>query len=398
MKSLLIISFYFFLTLTAIADNNQWTSHFQHIADSLIKTSSLADQSQIGIHIYDLTADSTVYAYGKDQMMRPASVLKLLTAASALYHLGGNYQYTTSLYIQGSCREDSVLQGNLYIKAGYDPCFNEEDMKALADSLESRGIKCINGNIYTDLSFKDTLKMGYGWLWNWQKDELPLTPLLYHSDDTFMDAFMNELDLRGIIHPLQPVSCVLPTDKDISLLCRRHHCIDEVLLKMLKDSNNQYAESLFYQLASSDRPPYSNYRPSSQAVKDFIQNALGENPDRYDVYDGSGLSVYNCLSPSLIVKLLRYIHLHPALYRHIYPSLPIAGEDGTLSRRMKKAPLYYNVRAKTGTVRRVVTIAGYCTHNQGHHLAFAIFHNGIASSKEVRNWDDVFLETLVNSY
>ena len=167
---------------------------------------------------------------------------------------------------------------------------------------------------------------------------------------------------------------------------------------MLKDSNNQYAESLFYQLASSDRPPYSNYRPSSQSVKDFIQNALGENPDRYDVYDGSGLSVYNCLSPSLIVKLLRYIHLHPALYRHIYPSLPIAGEDGTLSRRMKKAPLYYNVRAKTGTVRRVVTIAGYCTHNQGHQLAFAIFHNGIASSKEVRNWDDVFLETLVNSY
>ncbi len=371
-----------------------WPDSFRLKADSIIQNSEICQTSQVGIYIYDLTADTAIYEYGSRQMMRPASVMKTLTAAAALHYLGGNYHYKTKLYYKGEI-QDSILNGDIYIGAGYDPCFNGKDMLCFCDDIKNAGINAINGSVYTDVSFKDDTKLGFGWLWNWQDDERPTTPLLFDGDNLFMEKFFELLDTYNIQHPSTYSEALVPKDS-IILVSERSHTIDEVLLTMLKQSDNQYAESLFFQLGAHDKSLFPSYRQSAKYVLDFIKTELGEDPDLYNVSDGSGLSVYDCLSPKLVVKLLRYIYKHEHLYRHFFPCLPIGGEDGTLSGRMKSPALRGIVHAKTGSVKRVVTLAGYCTTPSGNNIAFAIFHNGIYSPRATRNWDDNLLELFLS--
>ena len=62
---------------------------------------------------------------------------------------------------------------------------------------------------------------------------------------------------------------------------------------------------------------------------------------------------------------------------HLMQSLPIGGVDGTLKRRMKNSFTHGNVRAKTGTLTGIISLAGYCKAANGHELCFAIINNGI---------------------
>ena len=59
----------------------------------------------------------------------------------------------------------------------------------------------------------------------------------------------------------------------------------------------------------------------------------------------------------------------------IWDALPIAGVDGSLSTRMKGTPAENNVRAKTGTMSNIRTLAGYVTTRDSEHLAFVVLIN-----------------------
>ena len=104
--------------------------------------------------------------------------------------------------------------------------------------------------------------------------------------------------------------------------------------------------------------------------------------------DGSGLSLYNYLSAELLVRLLRYAWHNQQVYDLLQPSLPVAGEDGTLKKRMKSPFTSGNVRAKTGTVTGVSSLAGYCTAANGHELCFAIINQGIMHNNTGRHFQD----------
>ena len=100
---------------------------------------------------------------------------------------------------------------------------------------------------------------------------------------------------------------------------------------------------------------------------------------------GSGLSLYNYVSAELEVQLLRYAYTQPNIYNTLLPTLPIAGVDGTLKKRMRNTPAEGNVRAKTGTLFGVSSLAGYLTASNGHRLCFAIIVNGGMSQGPMRN-------------
>ena len=67
--------------------------------------------SQVGMMVYDITADSTIFQFNEKQLLRPASTMKLITAITALDKLGGGYQFKTSLWKTGNV-ENRVLKGN----------------------------------------------------------------------------------------------------------------------------------------------------------------------------------------------------------------------------------------------------------------------------------------------
>ncbi len=109
--------------------------------------------------------------------------------------------------------------------------------------------------------------------------------------------------------------------------------------------------------------------------------ALGEFLDRQGVEvrtasldDASGLAVTDLVSPRQIVDLLAAMDRHP--YGQAFKaSLPVAGRDGTLERRMRGTPAEGRVVAKTGTRQHVGALAGYAQTVSGRRLAFAILLN-----------------------
>ena len=320
--------------------------------------------------------------------MRPASTMKLLTAITALDRLGGNYQFRTSLRYSGEV-VDSVLTGNLYCVGGMDPMFDIIDMNAFVESVLGLGVKTIRGNLVAVTSFKDNLLLGEGWCWD--DDNPQLSPLLVSRKDEFMSKFVEMLRAAGIEVDAPITTGALP--KESLTICTRSHTLREILLPMMKDSDNLYAESVFYQAASTVASRPATAAHGRQAVKETLGKA-GVKDIQYRIADGSGLSLYNYVTPELMVKLLIYAYRHRNIYIELFPTLPVAGQDGTLKKRMVKSPANGRVRAKTGTVTGVTTLAGYCASLNGHMLVFSIMNQGTLKIAEGRNFQDQVCEIM----
>lgn len=394
--------------------------------DSLVQTDPLLTRSQLGLMVYDLTADSVVYQSGEKQLLRPASTEKLLTSITALRYLGPDYRFNTSLYEQQNAERDSTtFRGDLYVRAGFDPMFSADDMQAFVQALRDDSIGVIAGDVVLDLSIKDTLTYGWGWCWD-DEDNPQLTPLQYESGQGGPRPGLQRLpawggplfradqaDRNAILPTLSPlqydgrssfetamraalaragiqllggfVRGFVP--HDVMLLSRRYHTIDQVLHTMLKRSNNRYAEAMFYQLGARTGRAWAGRERSTPFIHQLIRE-LGLNPADYQIADGSGLSLYNQASSELLVTLLRYAARTPAIYDHLLPALPLAGDDGTLRSRLIGTQAQWNVRAKTGTLRSVSTLAGYCTTSSAHHLCFAIMNQGLRTNAEGHRFQD----------
>lgn len=355
--------------------------------DSLL-TPELLTRSQVGLHIYDLTADSTILAFGADQLMRPASNQKVITAVTALSQLGTDFNFRTSLYGEGSIN-DSTLEGNIYIKGGFDPRFGHDDLWALIHALNARGVHAIAGDVILDLSLKDSARLGWGWCWD--DDNPPLTPLLYNQRDNFAAALSSALKDAGIRLAGSLIEGRISSGA--SLWTVRTHTIDQVLLRMMKQSDNLYAEALFYQLAARSGIAYADRKQAIAYIKELVRHQ-GLSPADFSFADGSGLSLYNYASPRLLTSFLRYAYAHEGIFLHLQPSLPLAGVDGTLRKRMTSGPAYANVSAKTGTLEGVSTLSGYCTAPNGHTLCFAIMNQGILRRSVAHRFQDKVCEAM----
>ena len=384
MKTLLSILLAVVLAAEGLAQQT-----LQSKIDSLLASEPMLETSQLGIMVYDLTADSALYQYHHRQTMRPASTMKVVTAVTALDRLGGDYQLKTELYYTGEV-VDSTLWGSLYLVGGMDPMFGINDLRDFADRVRQLGIHTLRGSIVTDRSMKDELEWGEGWCWD--DDNPALSPLLVERRTDFLERMVTELTAVGIaLDSVTTFEERPPLDAIPLAVCR--HSIDELLLRMMKDSDNLYAECLYYQLAASfgHQPARAAH---ARAIEKQLVKQIGLDSSRYRFADGSGLSLYNYVSPELLTMLLRYAWKEPRIYSHLLPSLPVAGEDGTLKKRMKKTAAAGNVRAKTGTLTGIISLAGYLTSSNGHELCFAIINQGVLSGKEARILQDKLCNVL----
>lgn len=348
------------------------------------------DRTQVGIYVYDLTADTLVFTHNEKQCMRPASNEKIMTAITALNDLGVLYEYRTRLYTTSiPADSDSIFTGHIYIRAGYDPLLDADDLRAFAQSLKEHRIFRLQQPIVLDLSMKDDKRLGWGWCWD--DDEVPTTPLLYRNDDKFTDNLRRIFREEGIDWDGTVTEDTTPNTA--TLLLTRTHNIDQVLLPMMKKSNNSMAESLFYQLAAQKGKSRAGRKQAVAHYNTLIRH-IGLDPTHYQIADGSGLSLYNYLSPELLGRMLRYAYNDDDIYRHLLPSLPIAGEDGTLRKRMRGSAAQGNVRAKTGTVEGVSTLSGYLTTATGNLLCFSIMNQGIRHTSTGRNFQDRVCKAL----
>ena len=384
MKKYLFILLFSCLSVVALAQDSLAIR-----LDSLLQH-PMFQTSQVGLMVYDLTADSVRYEYNSRQTMRPASTMKVVTAITALDHLGGDYQLRTRLYYTGML-EDGTLHGDIYCVGGFDPMVEPLDIKAFAQSIRDLGVNTFDGNIYADRSMKEGLEYGEGWCWD---DKNPqLMALSVGRKDNFTDQLMAELRRDGV----RMLDCGVGWGRcpeTAALLSVRTHSIDQLLQRMMKKSDNFYAEALFYQVAKAvSEHRTARAADACTAVKRLIRR-IGLDDKDYRIADGSGLSLYNYVSAELETMLLRYAWQNERIFEHLYPSLPIAGVDGTLEKRMRGTAAQGNVHAKTGTVTGISSLAGYCTTADGHVLAFSIINQGVLNSKPGRDFQDRVCKVL----
>ena len=142
----------------------------------------LPEGTDIALMVYDLTNDTTLYAYREKVMCRPASIQKIVTTTAALSSLGTGYRFSTNLRAQGTI-SDSTLIGNLYLVGGLDPALNENELRSMVSDLKKAGVKRIDGTLFADVSIMDSTYWASGWCW----DDAPssfqpyISPLMVHQ-------------------------------------------------------------------------------------------------------------------------------------------------------------------------------------------------------------------------
>jgi len=368
-------------TVITAQDTLAWPLSVQMRLNEMLQN-KMFTTSQVAIMVYDLDADSAIFKHNERQLMRPASTMKLITAIAALDRLGGSYQFKTELCYTGKV-ENGVLTGDVYCVGGFDPRFNTDDMRAFVESIHKMRVDTIRGRLIADVSMKDTTRLGEGWCWD--DDNPTLSPLLISKKDNFLQRFAERLGDVGIV--LETSFATETKPEAAYCVCRRFHTIDQILLNMMKDSNNLYAESMFYQLAASTGNLFATAQDARNVIARLLRK-VGLDASSYTIADGSGLSLYNYVSAEMEIALLRYAFHNSNIYLHLHPSLPQAGVDGTLKNRMHNTFTRGNVYAKTGTLSGISTLAGYCTAANGHNLAFAIFNQGLRNGGDGRNFQD----------
>jgi D-alanyl-D-alanine carboxypeptidase/D-alanyl-D-alanine-endopeptidase (penicillin-binding protein 4) len=163
-----------------------------------------------------------------------------------------------------------------------------------------------------------------------------------------------------------------PRREDQTLLFTYHSPpLRDLVRPMLKDSVNLYGEA-FLRLNSAPEA-----FPTNDAALDGLKGrfaAWGVAPDAQQIIDGSGLSRRDAISPEALLAVLQRMY-DPTGTSPFMQALPLAGVDGSLSNRMRNTLAARNLRAKTGTMSNVRTLAGYVTTLDGEHVAVVVMVN-----------------------
>ncbi|OFW15243.1 MAG: D-alanyl-D-alanine carboxypeptidase/D-alanyl-D-alanine-endopeptidase [Acidobacteria bacterium RIFCSPLOWO2_12_FULL_67_14] len=416
-----------------------------------------------GIVVHSLDRDERLFELNPGTLLVPASIVKLVSLASASDAVGWEFRYETTLRATGPT-VDGVLMGDLLAVGSGDPSIagrGGADLTAWADALMAAGVRRIGGRIIGDDDGLEEPRPQLAWAWDdlgystgalfgalnlaENRMEVTVTPGQSAGDPTTLSVephagkrpLMNRsgtgapgsaallwpeqrpgetfLTIAGSIpqgaapvrlqvsvgnptlwfaavlrHTLLErgievvgdafdIDDVTPRPSPASatvLYTHRSATLAELARPMLADSINLYGEAVL----RLNTPPGAF--PTNDAALAGLRGRMagwGIPDDAWQVVDGSGLSRRNAVSPEVFVSILRRMH-DPSGRSPWLTALPAAGREGTLAERMKGPPAADNVRAKTGTMSNIRTLAGYVQTRDGERLAFAIMADGFEGS------------------
>ena len=147
--------------------------------------------------------------------------------------------------------------------------------------------------------------------------------------------------------------------------------LSSLLTAMNKPSDNLHAELLLKLAGAAAYGTPGTAKKGIRVIKTFLGQA-GIDTATIRFSDGSGVSRYNLVMPKTITGLLAAVYDHFSFSSEFIASLPIAGIDGTLDKRMHGTAAEGVLHAKTGSLSGVSTLAGYVPSAEGDMLAFSI--------------------------
>ena len=358
--------------------------------------SSPALGASVGAVVADALTGQVLFSVDPSGAREPASVVKLLTGAAVLSRLGGEATLPT-LAVQGVSPDEVVLLagGDVLLSAGAGDAESTVGHAGLADLAEqtARSLRAA-GRSAVAVRLDDSVfagpRIGPGWT---QSDVdrgfvAPVSAVAVNAgriederyaarvDDPGLAAAQTFADLlltEGIEVVGEVARAVAPDDPQVLGEVRSAPVADVVAL-MLAESDNTVAEALARVVARDMGRPTA-FADAARAVLDEVA-ALGVDVSGATLADGSGLSDGSALPARLLTDLLAVAASpdHPEL-RPLLTGLPVAGLEGTLGRRFDEAGEAAGVgtvRAKTGSLTGVTSLAGTVTDAAGRLLVFAV--------------------------
>ncbi|MFG2048492.1 D-alanyl-D-alanine carboxypeptidase/D-alanyl-D-alanine-endopeptidase [Micromonospora sp. NPDC048935] len=377
--------------------------------DPLVGAAALG--SRVNVSVADVISGQTLFGKGADDGTVPASVTKLATAVTALAARGPGYRIPTRVVAGTKAGEVVIIGGGdptLAInKKGYYPG------AARLDDLAAQVRTALGGTTPTSVTVDGSVYSGpvYGPGWD---DDIPtggsggaVTALMtdgarrdpgvaHGAAERFAEpdlaagkSFARLLGVpsdavrRGTA-PAPAAAGGTPaagTELGVVLSPPMIRLVDI----MISESDNLVAEALARQVALARNQPASF--DGGAAAMDAEVAELGLPADEITLSDGSGLSRNNRISPSLLTDLIRLAASpdHPEL-AGVFGGLPVGGWSGTLGERYRNTAGTTagagSVRAKTGTLTAVHSIAGLVTTADGRLLTFAVLTDQVPGGKE----------------
>ena len=369
----------------------------------------------VGAVVDDLSSGQVLLSRDAGSGFAPASTAKLAIAVAALDELGPAATFTTRV-VAGSSASSIVLVGggDPTLAAGHPPASNYPQSATLASlaaqtarELRARGVRAVR--LGYDASLFTGPLLAPGWpeayvttgnvtpISSLEVDQGRLTasgapqdandgenfrPRTFAPAAEAAESFAGFLTSDGI-RVRTAVSQTASRHGAATIAAVESPPLAEIVYWMLSQSNNVIAENLARQVAIATGRPASF--GGAAAAETAVLRKLGVS-GTFRLVDGSGLSPRDRIAPNVLVQLIRLAASasRPGL-RAVLTGLPVAGFSGTLAPGGSIFPDVGQaglgvVRAKTGNLSTVVSLAGIAEARDGQLFAFAFMADRLKSS------------------
>jgi len=170
--------------------------------------------------------------------------------------------------------------------------------------------------------------------------------------------------------------------------------ISAIMSDMNKFSNNFVAEMLTKNLAAQTGNIPASLKAGVLKINEDLR-LLGLTKADIHFENPSGFTRDNRMSAYAMTRLLKEMQNDFRLFPTVLESLPSAGVDGTLKKRLKNEVTQGFIRAKTGYLDGVVSLAGYAGLKNGDIYRFTFLYNGPQDESKVREVFDQLLIALL---
>jgi D-alanyl-D-alanine carboxypeptidase/D-alanyl-D-alanine-endopeptidase (penicillin-binding protein 4) len=372
---------------------------------------------QVSAVVADPATGRVLWSQNADRPATPASTTKLVTAAAALAVLGPDATFTTRV-VRGAAPGQVVLVGGgdpmLAVHPYPGGAYPRPATLASLAAATARALKA-QGRHTVSVGYDTSLYTGPGLAPGWpasyvstgnvtpisalEVDQGRLTPAgqpedsdnpynlrARTSDPAGMAAgsFAALLTADGIRVTGAPDMAQAPANP-ATLASVSSPPLSAIAESMLEESNNVIAENLARQVAVKTGHPASFSGAAAAVTAELSKLGVAAG---LHLVDGSGLSPQDAIAPATLVKVLQLATSNPRV-RALLAGLPVAGFSGTLSAGQSvfagiSGAALGSVRAKTGNLGTVTTLAGLVTGKNERTLVFAFMADKIPSQGLLR--------------